>query len=244
MRTLIKITLASALFLLATSVYAQDESEVIDTSWSGVGEFGFVSTSGNTDTETLNLKLEFIKNTAYWRYRLGGAALTSAKDGNNDAERYTAELQGDRKINEKSYVFGVFRYDADKFGAYDPQQSVTFGYGRQMMKSEKHELKGEIGVGYRKLELATSGETNSEVIGRFLLEDSWAITASTAWNNRLLVEAGADNTFTLFNTGLVVSMSERFALKLGYEIRNNTDIPVSVTDKTDTTTTMNLVYNF
>ena len=243
MNKLVKVALAATL-LVSGSVYAQDAAEVLDTSWNGVGEFGFVSTSGNTDTQTLNLRLEFTKQTENWRYRLGGTALSSSKDGTKDAERYTAEFQADRKLNEISYLFGVYRYDADKFGAYDPQQSVTLGYGRQLMKSDRHELKGEVGVGYRSQKDSATGETSSGLIGRFLLDDVWIITPSTTWNNRVLVETGSDNTFTLFNTGLVVAMNERFAVKVGYEIRHNSDIPVSVSDKTDTTTTVNLVYNF
>lgn len=244
MKDLFKVILASGSFLLVTSAYAQDEPEVLDTSWKGVGEFGFVSTSGNTDTQSLNLRLEFTKATENWRYRLAGAALSSSKNGDKDAERYQAEMQADRKLNEKSYLFGVYRYDADKFGAYDPQQSITAGYGRELMKSENHVLNGEIGVGYKKSKAVSTGESSNEMIGRFLLDDLWTITPSTAWNNRLLVEMGSDNTFTQFNTGLVVSMSERFALKLGWEYRHNSDIPVGVIDKTDTTTTANLVYNF
>ena len=43
MNDLIKIVLASGLFLLATSVYAQDDAEEVDQlGWNGVGEFGFV----------------------------------------------------------------------------------------------------------------------------------------------------------------------------------------------------------
>jgi len=60
----------------------------------------------------------------------------------------------------------------------------------------------------------------------------------------LLVESGSDNTFTQFNTGIAVAMNESFALKFGFEVRNNSDVPPSVSEKTDTTTTMNLVYNF
>jgi len=244
MRSLMKISLASGLFLLATNLFAQDEPEVLDTSWNGVGEIGYVSTSGNTDTQSLNLKLEFTKVTEDWRFRLGGTALSSSKNGDKDAERYTAELQGDRKLNEKSYLFSVYRYDADKFGAYDPQQSITFGYGRQLMKSDRHELNGEVGVGYKKLKATDGGETSDEMIGRLLLNDAWSITPSTTWTNRLLVEAGSDNTFTQFNTGLAVAMNARFAVKLGWEYRHNTEIPPGVADKTETTTTANLVYNF
>jgi putative salt-induced outer membrane protein len=244
MRNVFKVMLAGGSILLASGVYAEDEPEVLDTSWKGIGEFGFVSTSGNTDTESLNLRLEFTKETEDWRFRLGGTALTSSKDGTKDAQRYTAELQTDRKLTEKSYLFAAYRYDADKFGAYDPQQSITVGYGRELMKSDRHQLNGEVGIGYKKSEAADSGETSDEMIGRFLLDDIWTITANTAWNNRLLIEAGSDNTFTQFNSGLVVSMSERFALKLGWEYRHNSDIPAGVADKTDTTTTANLVYNF
>ena len=244
MKNLFKVISASGLLLCAANVFAQDEEEVLDTSWNGVGEFGFLSTSGNTDTQALNLRLQFTKETEDWRFRLGGTALSSSKDGDKDAERYTAELQADRKIDEKSYVFGVYRYDSDKFGAYDPQQSIAVGYGRQLMKSERHELNGEIGIGYKKQKAVSTGITDNQMIARFLLDDIWTITDTTVWNNRLLVEAGSDSTFTQFNTGLVVSMSERLALKLGWEYRHNSDIPVGVLDKTDTTTTANLVYNF
>ena len=170
----------------------------------------------------------------------------TSENGDKDNERYTMEIQSDRTLSEKSWLFGAFRWDADKFGSYDPQLSLTTGYGRQLMKSEKHELKGEIGGGYRKLEARVTGLTNSEFIGRFLLDDSWQVFSSTLWTNRLLVEAGSSNTFTQFNSGLSVSMNSKFAVKLGYEVRHNTDVPVGIADskKTDTISSVNLVYNF
>ena len=245
MRDLIKIILASGLFLLATSVYAQDDAEEeTPLGWSGVGELGFVKTSGNTDSSALNVKLEFVRTTERWRYRFAGTALTTSENGTKDNERYTAEAQADRKLDEKSYVFGVYRYDADKFGAYDPSQSFTVGYGRQFMNSEKHVLKGEIGAGYRSQKERITGEKFNDAIVRILLDDSWQIFSTTAWTNRLLIEAGSNNTFTQWNTGLAVSMTEKFALKLGFELRNNSTVPPGDSKKTDTITSANLVYNF
>lgn len=242
MNYFMKITLLG-LILLTNSAFAQDE-EAVDNGWTGKGELGYVDTNGNSDSTALNLGLEILKNTEHWRYRFGASALITAKNGDKDNERYSAELQGDRKLSEKSYLFAVYRYDADKFGAYDPQQSFTLGYGRELMKSDTHHLKAEVGVGYKKSDERVSGVSSSEVIGRLLLEDSWQVFATTAWNNRLLVETGSDNTFTLFNTGVAVSMTERFALKVGWEYRHNSDIPPGTVDKTDTTTSANLVYNF
>lgn len=242
MNNVTKITLL-ALILLTGNVSAQDE-EAVDYGWNGKGELGYVDTSGNTDSTALNFALEVLKNTKHWRYRFGGTALITSKDGDKDNERYSAELQGDRKLSEKSYILGVYRYDADKFGAYDPQQSFTVGYGRELMKTDTHHLKGEIGAGYKKSEERVSGISSSEAIVRLLLEDHWQVFETTAWNNRLLVETGSDNTFTLFNTGVTVSMTERLALKVGWEYRHNSTIPPGTADKTDMTTSANLVVNF
>jgi putative salt-induced outer membrane protein len=247
MKYIAKIALAGAL-LLSINVYAHEEEVVEEPNrpWEGAGEFGYVDTSGNTDSTALNLKLNFIRTGARWRHRFTGTALMTSENGIEDNERYTMEVQSDRKLSEKSWLFGAFRWDADKFGSYDPQMSLTTGYGRDLMKSEKHLLKGEIGGGYRKLEERVSGDSNSEFIGRFLLDDSWQVFTTTLWTNRLLVEAGSSNTFTQFNSGLGVSMTDKFAVKLGYEVRHNSDVPVDIADSenTDTVTSVNLVYNF
>lgn len=243
MKFVTKIVLAGTL-LLSINAYAAEEEEEKKLGWAGVGEFGLVNTTGNTESFALNLKGEFVLTMETWRHRFAATALATSEDGVQDNERYTAEIQSDRKLGEKSWLFGVYRYDADKFGAYDPSQTASFGYGRQLMKSEKHELKAEIGAGYRNLKETTLDTSSSELIIRFLLDDSWQVFKSTMWTNRLLVETGGDNTFSQFNTGLAVSMNAHFALKFGFEIRNNTKVPPGDTEKTDTITTMNLVYNF
>jgi len=245
---LVKVLLASGLFLFAGSVFAHEENEVeeevVVDPWEGSGELGYVGTSGNTDTTALNFKLNFIRTGERWRHRFSGTALMTSEDGTTDNERYTAEVQSDRKLTEKSWLFGAFRWDADKFGSYDPSVSITAGYGYQLMKSEKHELRGEIGAGYRNLTETISDDSEGEFIGRFLLDDWWQVFESTKWTNRLLVEAGSSNVFTQFNTGLAVGMTDRLAIKVSFEVRNNTKIPPGDSEHTDTVTGINVVYNF
>ena len=246
MHNLVKIAFAGALLLAATSVYAHDEpeEEAAPQAWEGTGEGGWVKTTGNTNTSALNLRLNFIRTGKRWRHRFTGTALRTSEDGKKENERYTVEVQSDRKLSEKSWLFGAFRWDADKFGSYDPQLSLTAGYGRLLMQSDRHELKGEIGAGYRRLEESVTNYTSSEAIARFLLDDWWQIFKSTRWTNRLLVEAGSSNTFSQFNTGLAFSMTDRMAVKLGFEIRNNTEVPPGDSKHTDTISTVNLVYDF
>ncbi len=246
MRYLLKILLAACLFLTTASVFAHDEpeEEAVVKPWEGSGELGFVNSTGNTETVALNAKLNFVRTGKKWRHRFSGTALVTSEDGSTDNKRYTVEVQSDRKLSEKSWLFGAFRWDADKFGSYDPQMSLTAGYGYQLMKSEKHSLKGEIGAGYRKLEETETGFTSSDAIARFLLDDSWQVFKSTMWTNRLLIESGSSNTFTQFNTGLAVSMTDRMAVKLGFEARNNTSVPPGDSEHTDTISSVNLVYDF
>ena len=228
--------------VLPLAVQAQDEDD--DLGWAGKGEFGLVKTTGNTDTEAWNFKLEFIRNSEKWKHRFFASALSSSKDGVQDSERYVAEIQSDRKLTDRSYIFGAFRWDSDKFGSYDPQTSITAGYGREFIKSDTHVFKAEFGAGYRHQEERLTGIESDEAIVRLLADDWWQITDNTVWTNRLLVESGSDNTFSQFNTDLAVAMNSKLALKLGYEIRNNSELPAGSTDKTDTVTTVNLVYNF
>ena len=244
MRDLVKYFVVGCLILASADILAQDEEEAVVDPWEGAGEFGFVNTTGNTESVAMNLKLNFVRTTDRWRHRFSGTALVTSEDGNTDNERYTVEIQSDRSLSEVSWLFGVLRWDADKFGSYDPQVSVTSGYGRQLMKSEKHELKGEIGAGWRKLEERVTGNSSSEAIARFVLDDSWQVFKTTKWTNRILVETGSSNTFTQFNTGLAVSMTDRFAIKLGFEARHNSSIPPGDSENTDTVTSANLVYSF
>lgn len=248
MSDLFKVLVASSMFLFANSIYAHEEDEEVEEAvakaWEGTGELGYVGTSGNTDSTALNFKLNFVRTGERWRHRFSGTALVTSEDGSTDNERYTVEVQSDRKLSEKSWLFGSFRWDADKFGSYDPSISLTTGYGYQLMKSEKHELRGEIGAGYRKLTETVSGDSDGEFIGRFLLDDWWQVWKSTMWTNRLLVEAGSSNVFTQFNTGLTVAMTDRLAVKLNFEVRNNSKIPPGDSEHTDTVSGVNIVYSF
>ena len=102
MKNIIKIALAGML-LLTASAYAQDEGEAVE-AWEGTGEFGFVNTTGNTETVAMNAKLNFVRTGKRWRHRFSGTALMTSEDGKRDNERYTMEVQSDHKFNEKSWL--------------------------------------------------------------------------------------------------------------------------------------------
>jgi putative salt-induced outer membrane protein len=233
---------ALAAILGSASLSAQDE-EAPKYGWSGKGELGLVSASGNSDNRSLNLAMEFIYEAEKWRHRLSGGAIYAEDNGKKTANRYDLGAQSDYKLSEKSYVFGAARYENDDFSAFEDQTTVTFGYGRHLLDNARHKLKVEAGAGYRTASVASTGKSEDGVIFRGLLDWAWQLTASTSLGERYLVESGSDNTYMQNDLGLTVAINSRLALKMGYQVRNNSDVPAGV-KKTDTLTSANLVYHF
>ena len=240
--TIRNIVITGSLVLLSQAVLAQQAAPA-NTGWTGNGEVGLVKTTGNTETESLLLKLEFVREMDKWRHRAAVSALSAEDSGSTTAERYDFEWQSDYKLDDKSWILGVFRYETDEFSAFENQQTLTLGYGRKLIDNAVSQLTGELGVGYRDAEDALTGESDSEAIFRGVLDYTRQVTDNTEFSNRLLVESGSDNTFIKNLLGLSVAMNDKFAMKFGFEYRNNSDVPPGV-DKTDTITSANLVYNF
>jgi len=243
MKLTIRNILITGSFLLFSQAVLAQQAAPANTGWTGQGEAGLVKTTGNSETESLLLNLEFVRDLDKWRHRVAASALSAEDSGNTTAERYGFEWQSDYKLDDRSWVLGAFRYESDEFSAFANQQTLTIGYGRKLIDNAVSQLKGELGVGYRDAEDALTGESNSEAIFRGVLDYSRQVTDNTEFSNRLLVESGSSNTFIQNLLGLSVAMNDKFALKFGFEYRNNSDVPPGV-DKTDTITSANLVYNF
>jgi putative salt-induced outer membrane protein len=239
MHVLSKVMVGFVAFL-AASMTAQAE-------WKGKGEAGIVFARGNSDTDTANVKLEMATEVNQWKHGFGIAALRAANDGDKTAERYEGKWQSDYKINDRDYFWGGLRYEDDRFSGFDYQATATTGYGRKFIDTEKTKFNGEIGIGYRRLAttptLLVPGETTGDAIARGFLGYETALTDTTKLFNKFTVEAGSDNTFASNEFALQVKMSDAFALSLGFGVRYNTDPPAGL-KKSDTLTTVNLVYAF
>ncbi len=211
--------------------------------WKGKGEGGIVFARGNSDTDTINVKLDVANEVDRWKHGFGIAALRGATAGTTTAERYGASWQSDYKLTDRSYWFGGVRYEQDKFGGFDYQASATTGYGYKFIDTAATKFSGQAGVGYRRSKLLPRGNTEGDPVFRGDLKYEHALTDTTKILNTFIVEAGSSNTFASNDLALQVKMSDKFALSLGLGVRHNTDPPRGL-KKTDTLTTVNLVYAF
>jgi len=220
--------------------------------WSGKGEAGLVIASGNTDTKTANAKLQLANEIDKWKHAFGGAALyASSEPEGTTAQRWEAFEQTDYNFSPRTFWFGAVRYEDDEFSGFEYQAIASTGLGRKFIDTDVTKFTGTAGVGYKFFEtrdafddagvLIEPGDTDSEVVFRGTLDYDHKFTATTSLLDKFVVEAGADNTFLQNDLALQVKMTDVLALAVGYSVRHNTDPPVGF-EKTDTLTTINLVY--
>lgn len=211
--------------------------------WTGKGELGGVLARGNTDTETINGKLDIAKEVDRWTHKGGFSILRTVNDGVTSANRWELRGQSDYRLTDRSYVVGALRYEDDEFTDYDYQATASVGYGYKLIDHDKTRLDGQVGVGYRLAKLRDTGESQNDAIIRAALDYAHQLTDTTELTNKFLVEAGSDNTYLQNVLSLAVKMNASLALGLSYEVRHNTYVEPG-TEKTDQILTANLVFGF
>lgn len=246
----LRLPLAAALLAVLPSLAAAE-------GWTGTGELGLAVARGNAESENLNGKLDFKNEDEKWKHHFYLAALrakgqvTGDFDGDGvpetrselTANRYEAGASSAYKFSERASWVGSLRYENDDFSAYEWQQTLGVGFGYQLVQSERTQLAMQVGPGFRRAKLAATGETESGAIARGLLDLTHKLTGNTDLVNTFLVETGSDNTFAQNDLGVVVAMNSKLALKAGLQLRHNNETSPGV-KKTDSLTTVNLVYNF
>ncbi|WP_426661722.1 DUF481 domain-containing protein [Rhodanobacter aciditrophus] len=265
-------TLIAALLLAACTSFAAQAQDADNGAnnggWSGSGEFGFASATGNTRSQNVNAKLGLNQENEQWKnsffldvlrtkvqQKVIDQAGNTIEQFNTTANRYDGGASVGYKLDPRSYIVGAARYDHDQFGANLWQGVVSLGYGYIALKDARNELSFEIGPGYKKyrpadLTVIVNGASSRErqpvqheVVARGLVNYKFRLTANTSFEDTFLTEAGSKNTYLQNDAGLAVSMTKKLALKVGFQVRRNSDVLPGI-KKTDTLTTTNLVYNF
>ena len=121
---------AAALFTLP--VCAADEARD-QGPFGGSVKFGFIGTSGSTQTSSLNTGFSVSYAKGRWEHDASIAALFASKNDAATAEAYETAWRGRLEFSERDFVFGRLNWRKDRFAAFDTQFSQTLGYGRRML---------------------------------------------------------------------------------------------------------------
>ncbi len=209
--------------------------------WHAKGEIGASFASGNSENESANATFEVRNTRDKWVNTLGLAGNYGSDGTVTTAERWEVRGQSDYTFTERAYGFGAARYEDDRFSAFEYQSSLSAGLGYRFINTDRTKFWVQGGPGYRFAERRDTGETADEWIARGDLGWDHQLTETTKIVERFLIETGSDNTYMQNDLGLEVTIYRRLALRLGYQVRHNTDVLPEV-EKTDTLLTVGLLY--
>ncbi|MDJ0814454.1 MAG: DUF481 domain-containing protein [Woeseiaceae bacterium] len=234
--------LVIGLLAFAAPLFAQEEEAEEKSPWSGKVKLGYLSLTGNTESETLNTGFEINYTLELWEHQAKAAAIQSTESKITTAEAYDVGWKSARNVTEQDFVFGRLDWRKDRFSSVEEQFAQTVGYGRRLISNDKHSLNGEIGVGARQSDLADgSDETDTIYTGR--LTYAWQISETASLGQTLLHEVGDSNNFTESVTDIRARLVGGLALLVSYTVRRNSDV-LPGTKNTDTRTAISLEYAF
>lgn len=128
-------------------VGAQDGQSGI---FSGSIEFGFSYEQDSSRTNSANGRLilnyeqpDLYKLMSNFKFEL------EEEDSEMSTEKYRWQLQGDKFLDPRNFVFARSDMERTQFSSYERKDIYTLGYGRIVFAEKKHEFNVEVGPGYR-----------------------------------------------------------------------------------------------
>ena len=242
---MIKIYLLSivALFILIGQANSTEQAgnNKPAAAWGGEAEIGILMTRGNTNTDSQNIKLGVHYNADSWEHKLQLESLRTEDSGVVSADRFVANYRSTYKFSVLDYGFGALRHENDRFAGFDRRDTEVIGYGRKLYNEKSLIWAVEAGLGARQTARTDNTDTNEGVI-RLATNVEWKITNTSSLKEDLFVESGSSNTSTESTTSLKVKINSSLAMKLGFKVQDNSDVPVGI-KHTDTQTSLTLVYD-
>ncbi len=203
---------------------------------------GYVATSGNTDTTTFNTEMLLKYVVERWTHNAKFQGLGSQQNEVTQAERYYLENKSDFALEGDHYLYGKGSYLDDRFSGFNYQATVSVGYGRWLIRNDRLELEGFTGAGYRQNDIIL-GDSEGEAIFTLGQNLAWNISDSARLTQSFISDIGAELTQSRFEVGLETNIIDRIATKIAFQARNTSKVPAG-NKKTDTLTSVSLVYSF
>lgn len=240
--------LTGLLILGAPSLMAEEAVTEEVPEWQGNIQFGYVSSSGNTDNTNINAKFNLKHDDENWLHDFNALYYSSSESNVTTAERYKLIHQADYKLETPdTYWFINGSYENDRFSGFDHRATLTTGYGKVLYKTRDMKLDAEIGGGFRysqQTDTITQLTTNeNEAMIRLAAKYLWQIAKERKLTSALSIEEGEESRVTNFEVGFVTMVNGNLSLKTAYEARHVSEVPVGK-EKLDTVITVNLLYQF
>ena len=204
-------------------------------------------TSGNSDTSTVNAAYDLKRDTGGpYLFKSAGLLLYGKAEEVLTSDRLSLDGRVERKISDRTSVFGQTQYLRDAFKSIDYLISPTVGLSRILLKNDRTELNADAGVGamWEKnpgLELETDGAVGAGQ--RF----THKITSTTEFVQKVAalwkMDDFGDALYTL-GAGVAASITAGTQMKIEFLDTYKAKPPLPGVQKNDIATLVSIVYKF
>jgi putative salt-induced outer membrane protein len=244
------------MFLSGNTVQADDETEIddilaaanrgdLELGWSGSITASYFARRGNSREEDWGLAVGWAYNMeGPWQFdgRISGESESTNRDTSD--ESYDFKNAAKYYLDDTTYLVGRGNYEKDRFSGIEEEVLGTVGYGRQLFKTAKHKLIGEVGAGILWSKDA-AGESDQGGTGYGAIFYDWELTEHSSF--RQIISARYSefdqnwklNSVSEIKSSIIGNLSGVFT----YEIKRNSEVP-SGTANSDFYTNMGLEYTF
>ena len=211
------------------------------------GEFGYIATTGNTETTSVKGKVSAHQELTQWSNDFIVEALYK-KDEISNAEQTTAQKyflsgQGNYKLKDPDHrLFSFASYEDDRFSSFDYQATLATGWSQKMWEDDVSKFNYSFGPGYTFTQ-TNEGVKQNGLIVRAALDYQWRISDTANFKQLLSTEMGSDNTKSKSETSVSAQISGDLSLKVSLILDHNSDVAEGI-DNLDTQTAVTLVYSF
>lgn len=213
-----------------------------DSGWDGSIEGGILIRSGNSENENVNGALKVTKTTGDWEHKFAAAAANTSSNEVRSAEQYKAGLQSRNNLSDVDYVFGEVEWIKDRFSGFEFRLSETLGYGYKFYSDDDFKLSAEGSLGLQQSQ-ETGEDTENNFIQRLSADLEYKFNDNLYFTQHLSTEHAGGVFFSLSQSAIKSKISESLAFKFGVELEHISEVPAG-TEKLDTKTTANVVYDF
>ena len=239
------LSLISAL-ALASQVHAQQvgspPAEKQAKPWSGKAALGYLATSGNTESSSLNSGFALAYTAGRWAHSLEASAIKASEDDATSAEAYSVGWKTEFNMTERDFLFGRVNWRKDRFSAYEQQLSESVGYGRRLIDTGVHFLNVELGAGARQADLL-DGTTEEDFIVRGGVNYQWQFSETATFTQDINAESGPGNVYTESVSAIKTKLMGDLGLVASYTIKNSSVVPPG-SENSDRFTALSLEYAF
>ena len=233
-------------FAVATQASAQQvgspPAEKEQGPWSGKAALGFLATSGNTESSSLNSAFTIAYATGRWAHSVEAAAIKTSENDQTSAEAYAVGWKTEFNMTDRDFLFGRVNWRKDRFSGYEQQLSESVGYGRRLIDTGVHFLNVELGAGARQADLV-DGNTEEEFILRGGITYQWKFSDTAQFTQDVTAESGPENVYAESISALKTSILGDLALVASYTVKNNSVVPPG-SGNTDRFAALSLEYAF